>query len=587
MNLKNNRFDYISYVVLVIVSLIFTFPYYNHFGSVPNTPDLPFHLGSRYLAAFEGLKDGQFLPVINPLQNDGTGNGALIFYGPFFAYIFAILYSIFQFIPYGLYFSLVIMMVLEIFLCGLSMYKLIFYFASKNDYQQKQRIAIIGGIFYMTNPWLVHEAYRYGQWGAIESQIFFPLLILGIFQIYNKKQSGILYLSISAAIIICSHTISTWIAILICIIIILFNIKKMKLSIIRDFFISLFLIFGLCAYYLLPFIDSREIGIYNIFPGKNNLQYSGTGSTSIGKTYDYFFAFRYGGSLYAILFIYLVIIIIFFVILIKKKYKIRSKSYITSIIALGLFGLLISTSLLPWSKIPAIFTFTETPARYIILFYLSSSIILGYISNLLIKFFQFSRNTNIIKKVITVGVVSIITVGFMLPYAIFTVQRRDLAYGVAKVSYRDLSNVNLMATTGVDAKFIPKEIQVAHYAYYPDSISGFKKPDLDPKINNYQSQGTHASFEVSNNSDTEWEIQIPYLYYDGYQARDKNGNHLKVSYNDKYFVQVLIPAHFSGEIKTYFGHSVWSLAGQLISFFTLLILIIINIWNRKRRKNEK
>ncbi|MDR0951274.1 MAG: hypothetical protein LBM13_06595 [Candidatus Ancillula sp.] len=593
LNIKLNKY----YLGLFAISLLVTLPYWINFGFVPNGTDLPFHLGSRYFAALEGFKDGQIIPQVNPLQNNGQGFGALIFYGPTVSYIFALVYSI---IP-NLYVVLTLMVIVQVFFCGFSMYKLVKYCWNN------PRMAFFAGVFYIANPWMTSCLYRSGQYGSLTAMIFIPLVILAIFRIYRHER-GALLLSISASLIVTSHMLSVWITGLLCLLIFFLKIRSLDKYVLTNFVKAILGAVGFCAFFTLPMIMAYHSGIYNISRPSNEFSMTKIGSF-IGGTMHYLDPWNQDSSalLFYPVFVCLICQIIFAIIIKIKGKKIFQNQFLILAVILEIISLILSSSYLPWRKMPSVFLIVQFPSRYLIIFFLVNSILMAILLDKIYKWLKSHRKTKKIYsvKLLSFVILAILTFGFALPLGVEAIKQTALdntkvlqEFGSENSvwnEYQNVSNsqsVEKLKQGGIVPEYfaypINAKAQATILAQIPD------KPALNPFINNYKKNGTHITFSVKSfgkNPDQVTNIKLPVLYYDGYQAQDESGKKLQVN-NQNGYVQVVVPSMYSGQIKVHFGMSVWTSIGfgiTLLSFAITLSWFLLRkiLTIRKTRKNKK
>ena len=180
--------------------------------------DLSFHL-NRIDSLAEALRNGIFPVKIHATRAFGHGYGVGFFYCNFFLYVPAILinlgidflvaYKIFLFLAYiGIYFSM-------------------FYVVDKLT--NNREIAFWVASFYLFSSKVMAAVYITGAAGEITAYIFMPLAIAGIY-IYLLKKEYPYMLMIGFAGLILSHTISTFLALVVCAAIVILHCNRLLRS---------------------------------------------------------------------------------------------------------------------------------------------------------------------------------------------------------------------------------------------------------------------------------------------------------------------------------------------------------------------
>lgn len=108
-------------------------------------------------------------------------------------------------------------------------------------------------------------------------------------------------------------------------------------------------------------------------------------------------------------------------------------------------------------------------------------------------------------------------------------------------------------------------------------------------LNSYEKRGCYVKIDCDNGREGQY-IELPLLYYKGYQAAESGGEALPVVCGDNNVVRVLVPSGFQGIIEVDFkGFWYWR-AAELISFLTVCLLLIMSARNSKlflKMKHQK
>ncbi|MCR5715587.1 MAG: hypothetical protein K6G23_01900, partial [Lachnospiraceae bacterium] len=96
-------------------------------------------------------------------------------------------------------------------------------------------------------------------------------------------------------------------------------------------------------------------------------------------------------------------------------------------------------------------------------------------------------------------------------------------------------------------------------------------------------QGTTIVMQVENTANDARAIEVPLLYYSGYQAIDKEGNALPLSYGTQQVIRVIVPAGYAGEIRIAFIPPLSWRVAEVLSLLSW-IFFLGKLWiDRKKR----
>ena len=104
-------------------------------------------------------------------------------------------------------------------------------------------------------------------------------------------------------------------------------------------------------------------------------------------------------------------------------------------------------------------------------------------------------------------------------------------------------------------------------------------------VSDYSKNGLNARFSVTNHTDSEQSMTLPFISYKGYCAYSSDG-HLTVNRAENKQVQVAIPAGFSGNVTVRFVEPVYWRVAEAVSFMSVLILISLGFISHNRKKNK-
>ena len=217
--------------------------------------DVDFHY-ARVMSTVHAWMDHQFVPQLDPTAVKGFGYSWNLFYGPFPTYFIAGLF----FICRDLAFSVNLTSVIIVFCIGLMMYRYIKYRT------QSQGAALVSAVSMITSTSVLLNIYQYSGYGPLFAMFFAILSLYGIQLIFDKEKNGlgVLLLGFGGSGMLLSHTLSCLVMVIYIMLLLICHFK-ITLKRMKSFVLSACLSLGLSAYFLLPFIELKNLNIYNLF----------------------------------------------------------------------------------------------------------------------------------------------------------------------------------------------------------------------------------------------------------------------------------------------------------------------------------
>ena len=112
-------------------------------------------------------------------------------------------------------------------------------------------------------------------------------------------------------------------------------------------------------------------------------------------------------------------------------------------------------------------------------------------------------------------------------------------------------------------------------------------PGAELEIYDYTKKDGVITVSCKNNSGQENCADVSFLYYRGYQAVDQvSGERLNVTKSGENKVRVMIPAGYEGTFRVQFVSPWYWRAGEVVSFGTLVGIIIVFCLKKKEWKNK-
>ena len=200
-------------IFLVAISVITTYPYFYN-KIYLRTDDYMFHL-LRVEGIKVGLENGMFPVRMNPFFLEGYGYGDGLFYPNLTMYFPAVL-RLLGFYPITAY---------KIFVILLNFLSIGCFYLAVSRISKSRYSGLIGAVFYaFASHRLIEILYRCGM-GEAQSFLFTPIVILGLYEIFNDHEDKWYILAIGVIGLAWSHLLSLVLAFIAVAIFLLFRIK--------------------------------------------------------------------------------------------------------------------------------------------------------------------------------------------------------------------------------------------------------------------------------------------------------------------------------------------------------------------------
>ncbi|WP_259755629.1 hypothetical protein [Lactococcus lactis] len=198
---EGHKHTYIFYFILLLISILVTFPFYT--GNFHAGNDFAFNY-ARVMSTISSLKDGQIIPQFDPHALSGFGYAWNEFYGPLPTYIISSMQSLVKSWPLSFaLFNTICILISGILILIFS--KEVLKGAAKSNWYGL--LAFI--IFAFSNSTYIN-LYYYANPSQPLALLFVILLFLGITKMFTKRSWGaFLLIGFSAAGLPLSHTVTT------------------------------------------------------------------------------------------------------------------------------------------------------------------------------------------------------------------------------------------------------------------------------------------------------------------------------------------------------------------------------------------
>lgn len=256
-NIKSEK--YLFAILIVFLTIVFDLIIFTN--KIYLTGDLQFHL-NRLIGIYECVKDGQIIPRVYPLTNNGFGYASPQFYCDLFLYPFALL----QFFGISYIACYKILFVFYTLIGNVLMYVFL-----KSVFKNKYWIIASVLVLYSLSNYRMMDGLSRSALGEFLALNFLPLLMLAVYRVLYEKKDSYVLLSLGFISILFSHNISFILYCLLFGIILLFFIitnykdkvfiKRTLCTVAKATILALLL----SAWYLLPMLEQKSVQDLRVF----------------------------------------------------------------------------------------------------------------------------------------------------------------------------------------------------------------------------------------------------------------------------------------------------------------------------------
>ena len=567
------------FLTLIIVDLILVSFMYVGPGNLINTHDGNYHL-YRFATSISAFDDGQKFLQLDADQLHGFGQAPNLFYGPMLSWLVLVVFKITSNLQISLMFLMLVATIVTTFGA---------YYASKKIFKS-EKAGFFTALFFTLEPFHVGELLTRGSFSEYLAFAFIPFVILAIYQIIFESKTDfkrIFMLAFSAFGIIMNHNLTAVLIAAMAALFVVFNIRKVfsKPKILFSLILAGILAVGFSAIFILPFLEVREVGLYNIFnPDFQKWFYVNGSQVTPADAWLPTNMFRPPAGHASVVFGLSPVLLVLTIGFLVFRKDIKNTNYrrfsMMSIIISAIF-VLFSTRI--FAFIPAVQNFhsmLQFSQRMLII----QSVLLPFVAGYFIgEKLKNKREIMIAAAIASISYIHITTSAIepgkvSLPMNVGVdynlVDGISIAMGEYQPIFPKVENVkDISATaTGYVKKTISEKGQKA------DVISG------SAKISGFEKKGSRMRLAVSENKNGA-EIELPMFYYPGFKAV-LNGKLVKTSYSSKNrMVSVKLNPGQNGALEVYYGISPATKIGSIVSGLSFLACGLFMVI--KRYKNAK
>lgn len=549
--MKKN-YKYILIILLVtilIMSHMFNDVYYiGH--------DTKYHL-SVIIDLVNRIHANNIIPSkISSIVGYGFGYGTSLFYPPFAHIVTAYIAKAIGFLTKNPYYSMKIMHFICMFLSGVVMY-----FLSLKLFKNK-KVALTSSVIYMFFPYRLSDIYIRDAFAESWIFVFLPIILLGLFELLDKNYFKFFIFFTSGYVLgMYSHLVSMvyFTILLIPFFIVYFKQIFTKKNILYLLMSSL-LILCLTSPFITTLLEHKINGSYKVF--SEGIMASGASlNFSSINLLDYFSQTpntKYEGIL---TFINIFIMLLFVISLItykKLKFTKEQNKIVLSIFLILLFTIIIMSPLIDWKKLPD-FTYM---IQFLWRLEIMVAICISLIAPLCIKIVS-EKNQKIFTTIIIIGV---ILFGWS-----------NIKFNSNEIINYETSNVKDWGM-GWQKEYLPVKCSF-EYLIEREQNPGILIVDGNAKIKIEEDAVPYLKFSIEN-IDKNVTIELPRIYYLGYQLTDSKNNKIKIKESDNGFLQVTLNKNDTYKLD-YVGTKAYKIS-VIVCITTVCSIIILLVYYNKK-----
>lgn len=553
MEFFNNK-KTISYIIIILASICICIPLFLKNMDISRDDGIQ-HI-CRLIGTHQSIKQtGLFNPIMSNFCN-GFGYAWNIFYSPLTAY----LPLIFKIITNSYVLTLKLFMFSTILLSGIFMYKLVY------SISKSYKASIISSVIYMCTPYHLTDLYNRIAIAELASFMFLPLVFIGIYDLFHKKGKKSYYISIGAIGLIISHNVIAVFTAIFCLIYVIVYYKKLQnKNIIKKLILNVIAIILTTSFYWIPLMQHYFASTYEVFiPGR--MFQNNTLISSKLTLLDLFFTKHFGMVFHIGL---PTIMGIALLIIYYKKISDKYKKTLIIFLVFGLVSIIMTLKIFPFEHLPNFLKMIQFGWRMLEF----SSFFLSIVSGIGLAMFFNSKLKKSLKIIVTV--ILVVYTIILLKDSIFTVE----------IPFKEENYITPVPVTNLTGRI---HAGLASFEYLPkkafENRKYIEKRSNDvivlngsANITDTKKENTNLTFKIENVTENT-ELELPYIYYLGYNAKiiNENGNKqiLKIEESSNGFCKIKISNIQSAEIEIKYTGTFLMNISYIITLSTVIVLII-------------
>ena len=487
--IKANLKGFLYYLILIIAALILCIPLIN------KNLDVYFDDGIQHIArAYStqmAIENGESAKVLSNLTN-GYGYSWDLFYGPLST--IGLLFT--NFIMSSWVNAYKLLLFICLILSGIAMFKFVYKITDDKN------VAGLAGVLYMSMPYHLTDMYIRNALGEYVSFIFFPLVFLGMYNIFHKDKKDY-WLVIGAVGLILTHNLMTILTVIFAFGYLMSNLLCLKDKEIRNrIIISIVFILFISAFFWLPMLESTFYTNYKAYEPEGMatqekvLKYALELKDLFVTEENSIYVFEIGPHIWIMLCFSIPVLKV-----LDKKYK---KEYILFLFY-SLFCVFASTKYFPWKFLNESFYILQFPWRMLAFANMFMAVICSINMGCIIRKFGF-------KDFI---ILSIITITYMISLKSFIPMTENVKnideFSIGYISGRD---VEIVAGMG-GGEYLPTKADKSRF-YIASREDTVLVLEGSGQVENVEKKGSKLTCNVTTLEDKTI-YEFPYIYYPGYE----------------------------------------------------------------------
>ncbi len=540
------NWKYFPILIIFLFSVLSVYP--ELLGKYHMGDDFWFHYSS--IKTYADYLPGSMFAKIFPDMSYNFGYGMGFFYPAFPHIVGAIIYKIVAIFGKGVIVTSVILQLITFFFIGLSMYVL----GCKVFNDRKK--GLISSLFYMSYNYVYIDVIFRGAINETFVFIFIPLIFLGIWYLLKENNKKMFYLFFTLGYIglMYSHLVmAVWFTIFLIVFLFFFIKDVFKRENLIAFIIASIIILIFTSTFTIPMIEHKLFGSYVAFTEDRTMTVENMWYMPIqGYIMPYIYATCTDGSFIYTQFNY--IVIVFFMAALYKlfinKIPTERKKYMIVILIFGIVSLIFETVPYFWPHLPEILFSIQFVWRLSTFIGFAFCLFAAEGLDLYLELFK--------KKYIKAAL--IIIIGCLMIFVKQNINKTNSTiptitsdfnyYNITRESYPTNTYSNLEYLKNRNHKVLVKKGE-ANVKILSNSV-----PNMKFKVTNMKDNAT---------------LELPRLYYLGYEITDSNGKKIKYT-EDKYgFISIKVNKNDTYTVK-YVGTNAYKIAFITKGVMCILIL---------------
>ena len=481
--------NFLHYAIIFVVAMVLCIPL------LSKNADIYFDDGIQHIAraysTHMSIENGESSKVLSNLTN-GYGYSWDLFYGP----LSTIGLLIIEFIVGSWINAYKLLLFICLLLSGIFMYKWVYKMTDDKN------VAGLAGVLYMSMPYHLTDMYIRNALGEYISFVFFPLVFLGLYNIFNKDKNDY-WLVIGAVGLILTHNLMTVITAIFAFGYLILNLNLFKDKEIRNRIgMSILFIIFISSFFWLPMLETAFTIDYKAYePGamadQEKVLFFALDLKELFVTEkNSVYVFELGPHIW-IMFCFSIPALK----VLEKKYK---KEYLL-FLGYSLFCIFASTKYFPWKYLSETFYIIQFPWRMLAFANLFMAVICSINMGIVIRKYRF-------KDFLILSIIAIVYMGSLKGFIRETeiVKNIDQFY-IGKISGRESEIVAGMG----GGEYLPTEADKNRF-YIAVRENTVLVLEGNGKVENVKKDGLKLTCQVTTLEDNTL-YEFPYIYYPGYK----------------------------------------------------------------------